>query len=423
MTDKNATLQLPNTNAELPIYSPTVGADVLDIRKLGNTGYYTFDPGFMSTAACRSAITYIDGDQGILLHRGYRIEDLSEKAEFSETIHLILNGELPNSAQNKDIQALLKKHAEVPAQIFKVLEGFPRDAHPMSMLMALVATLDAYYGKNMNWDDADNRKTMAIQMIAKIPTLAAACHRYMEGKPLLAPKVEFSYAENFLYMMFGSKPTAVVARAMDRIFTLHADHEQNASTSTVRLCGSTGTSPFAAFASGVGALWGPAHGGANEACLEMLREIGSIDRIPHYIARAKDKNDGFRLMGFGHRVYKNKDPRATVMKMSCDEVLAETSNEQAPLFKLAKELERIALQDPYFIERKLFPNVDFYSGITQTALGVPSKMFTVIFSLARTTGWVAQWCEMMADPEFKIGRPRQLYTGETERAFVELNAR
>jgi citrate synthase len=423
MTDKNANLQLPNTNVELPIYSPTLGADVLDIRKLGNSGFYTFDPGFMSTAACRSTITYIDGDAGVLLHRGYRIEDLSEKAEFSETVYLILNGELPTSAQNKDIQALLKKHADVPAQVFKVLEGFPRDAHPMSMLMALVATLDAYYGKDMNWDDAGNRKTMAIQMIAKIPTLAAACHRYMEGKPLLAPKDDLSYAENFLYMMFGEKPTLIVARAMDRIFTLHADHEQNASTSTVRLCGSTGTSPFAAFASGVGALWGPAHGGANEACLEMLREIGSIDRIPHYIARAKDKNDGFRLMGFGHRVYKNKDPRATVMKMSCDEVLAETGNEQAPLFKLAKELEHIALQDPYFIERKLFPNVDFYSGITQTALGIPSKMFTVIFSLARTTGWVAQWCEMMADPEFKIGRPRQLYTGETERAFTELKAR
>jgi citrate synthase len=377
----------------------------------------------MSTAACRSAITYIDGDVGILLHRGYTIQDLAEHAEFSEIIHLIMHGELPNAATNARVKAALTEHAHVPEQLFKVLDGFPRDAHPMSMLMALVTALDAYYGKNLNLKDAQQREHIAILLIAKMPTLAAACHRHATGEKILQADPHLDYAENFLYMMFGHQPKAPLARAMDRLFTLHADHEQNASTSTVRLAGSTGTSPFAAIGSGVAALWGPAHGGANEACLEMLHEIGNIDRIPHYLARAKDKNDNFKLMGFGHRVYKNIDPRAKVMKMSCDEVLKETGHQDSPLFKLAKELESIALQDPYFIDRKLFPNVDFYSGITQTALGIPTKMFTVIFALARTTGWIAQWCEMMNDPENKIGRPRQLYIGEKQRTFKKLENR
>lgn len=423
MTDKIALLNAgDNTAIELPIKQPSLGQPEIDVRALGKSGFYTFDPGFLSTASCESKITYIDGAAGLLLYRGYDIESLAEHAEFSEIIYLLMHGELPTSEQNQQVKRLLIEKANVPESLHNILSGLPQSSHPMAVLMTLVSALDGYYG-DVNNLDQNERFAVAIELIAKMPTLAAMCYHHSNGTAFIAPNPELDYASNFLYMLFGEAPKPELARAMDRIFTLHADHEQNASTSTVRLCGSTGTSPFAALASGVGALWGPAHGGANEACLTMLKQIGSVDRIPEFIAKAKDKSDPFRLMGFGHRVYKNRDPRATFMKISCDEVLSATGNGNEPLLQVATELEQTALSDDYFKQRKLFPNVDFYSGITQTALGIPTNMFTVVFATARATGWMAQWNEMMGDPNLKIGRPRQLYTGETQRDFVTVSNR
>ena len=423
MIEKAAKLQLnSDTCVELPIYQPTLGNDVIDVRNLGKNKFYTFDPGFMATAACESKITFIDGEKGILLYRGYPIQELAEQAEYSEIIYLMLYDELPTPAQNQTLKNLLREKADVPKQLHQVLQGFPHDAHPMAMLMALVTALDSYYGKDIQVRDADARFNAALELIAKIPTLAAMCHRHSTQQAFIAPHTELDYAANFLYMLFGEQPKPELALAMNRIFTLHADHEQNASTSTVRLCGSTLTSPFAAIAAGVAALWGRAHGGANEACLNMLKTIGDVKRVPEFISKAKDKNDPFLLMGFGHRVYKNYDPRATVMKISCDQVLKVTGN-NSPLLQVAKTLEEAARADQYFIDRKLFPNVDFFSGITQTALGIPEKMFTVVFALARTTGWLAQWNEMLNDPNYKIGRPRQLYTGSAQREYVPLTQR
>ena len=423
MAAKVAKLQLNSDNqVELPIYQPTLGNDVVDVRALGKDKFYTFDPGFMATAACQSTITYIDGEKGVLLYCGYPIEPLAEHAEYSEIIYLMLYGALPNALQNQELKAALKENADVPTELHNILTGFPRDAHPMAMLMALVTGLDSYYGQDIQVRNADERVIAALQLIAKIPTLAAMCYRYAENKPFIAPDTELDYAANFLYMLFDEKPKPELALAMNRIFTLHADHEQNASTSTVRMCGSTLTSPFAAIASGIAALWGRAHGGANEACLNMLRTIATVERVPEFLEKAKDKNDPFLLMGFGHRVYKNYDPRATVMKVSCDEVLKITGN-NSPLLQVAKTLEQVARADQYFIDRKLFPNVDFFSGITQTALGIPEKMFTVVFALARTTGWIAQWHEMLSDENYKIARPRQLYMGSEERDYVPLAKR
>ncbi len=423
MSDKTAKLII-NTHRqlELPIYQPTLGNDVVDVRSLEQEKFYTFDPGFMVTAACESKITYIDGDAGILLYRGYPIESLAEHAEYTEIIYLLLYGELPDSTQHQHFKELLKAKAEVPKQLHRLLNGFPADAHPMAMLMALVTALDAYYGKNIQLHDSHQRLNIAIELIAKMPTLAAMCYRYLHHQDLIPPDTNLDYAANFLYMLTGKEPHQELALAMNRIFTLHADHEQNASTSTVRLCSSTLTSPFAAIASGIAALWGRAHGGANEACLAMLRTIGNIDRIPEYIAKAKDKNDPFLLMGFGHRVYKNYDPRSAVMKMSCDEVLKVTGDD-SPLLQTAVALQEAARADRYFVERKLFPNVEFFSGITQTALGIPENMFTVVFAIARTSGWLAQWHEMFSDPDFKLARPRQLYTGSKQREYVPLGTR
>ncbi len=423
MTEKAANLQLnSNITVELPIYRPTLGNEVVDVRDLGKNGFYTFDPGFVATAACESKITFIDGEKGILLYRGYPIEELAKQAEYSEIIFLMLYGELPNAKQNQTLKNLLREKANVPEKLHNILQGFPHNAHPMAMLIALVTALDSYYDKKIQVRNAEDRLDAALELIAKIPTLAAMCHRYANQQTFIAPNAELDYAANFLYMLFGEVPKPELALAMNRIFTLHADHEQNASTSTVRLCGSTLTSPFAAIASGIAALWGRAHGGANEACLNMLKTIGDIKHVPEFIAKAKDKNDPFLLMGFGHRVYKNYDPRATVMKISCDEVLDITGN-PSPLLKVAKALEETARADQYFIDRKLFPNVDFFSGITQTALGIPEKMFTVVFALARTTGWLAQWDEMLSDTNYRIGRPRQLYMGPKKRDYVPLAQR
>jgi len=423
MTTKIAKLQLDNnTKVDLPIYHPTAGNDVVDVRLLGKNKLYTYDPGFMATAACESKITFIDGENGVLLYRGYPIEPLAEHAEYSEIIHLMRHGELPTITENNELKQLLKEKAVVPEVLYEILKAFPHDTHPMAMLLTLVTALNSHYGKKIQVRNADERLAVGLELIAKVPTLAAMCYRHSEGKNFIAPDAELDYAANFLYMLFGEKPKAKLALAMNRILTLHADHEQNASTSTVRICGSTLSNPFATISAGIAALWGRAHGGANEACLNMLKTIGDVDRVPEFISKAKDKNDPFRLMGFGHRVYKNYDPRATVMKISCDEVL-ETTGNQSPLLKIAKELEKAALADPYFIERKLFPNVDFFSGITQTALGIPAKMFTVVFALARTTGWLAQWDEMLGDANFRIARPRQLYMGYKKRAYVPLDKR
>lgn len=413
-----------NTNdlAEFPIYKPTYGFDVIDVRALGKQKYYTFDPGFLATASCESKITYIDGSEGILLYGGYAIEPLAEHAEFTEIIYLLFHGELPTQAQNDVLKQQLRQNANVPDRLHAVLDGFAADAHPMAMLMALVTAYQSYYG-DVDIKDEKARITAAFDIIAKIPTFSAMCYRKSIGKEFIPPSTDLDYAANFLYMLFGETAKSDLALAMNRIFVLHADHEQNASTSTVRMVGSTEVNPFAAIVAGIGALWGPAHGGANEACLNMLRTIGSVDRIPEFIAKAKDKEDPFRLMGFGHRVYKNRDPRATFMKISCDEVLKAAGNTEEPLLQVAVELEKAALADAYFKERKLFPNVDFYSGITQTALGIPENMFTIVFSLARTSGWLAQWHEMMSDPKHKISRPRQLYTGPKERKYVALAKR
>jgi citrate synthase len=414
---------------ELPVLSGTVGPDVLDIRKLyGETGCFTYDPGFTSTAACRSKITYIDGDKGVLLHRGYRIEELAEHSDFLEVCYLILYGELPSPTQLETFVNGVTYHTMVHEQITYLIRGFRRDAHPMAVMIAVVGALSAFYHEDLDINDPHNRTIATYRLIAKMPTIAAMAYKYALGQPFMYPQNHLSYAGNFLHMTFGVpcepyKVDPVLARALDKIFILHADHEQNASTSTVRLVGSTGASPYAAISAGIASLWGPAHGGANEAVVQMLSEIGSVDRIPEFIKRAKDKDDPFRLMGFGHRVYKNYDPRAGVLKSSADEVLDLLGQKDDPKLAIATELERIALEDEYFRERKLFPNVDFYSGLILEAMKIPTSMFTAIFALARTVGWLAQWNEMIEDPEQKIGRPRQLYVGADERPFVPIDRR
>ena len=431
MNDRTASLTFSDgtPSVTFPILQGTMGPDVIDIRMLyGKTGKFTYDPGFMSTAACNSTITFIDGDMGELLYRGYPIEELAVKCDFMEVCHLLLYGELPNEAQRKDFTGRVTKHTMVNEQMQFFMRGFRRDAHPMAVLTGLVGALSAFYPDSINLHDAHQRDISAIRLIAKLPTLVAMAYKYSVGQPYMYPRNDLSYAANFMRMMFATpcedyKPSDVLVRALDRIFTLHADHEQNASTSTVRLCASSGTNPFAAIAAGVACLWGPAHGGANEAALNMLREIGTPERIPEYIKRAKDKNDSFRLMGFGHRVYKHYDPRAKIMQKTCHEVLSELGIKDDPLLDVAMELERIALHDDYFIEKKLYPNVDFYSGITLAAMGFPTAMFTVLFALARTVGWIAQWAEMIADPAQKIGRPRQLYTGAPQRDYVPVDRR
>jgi len=423
MTDKTAKITIKGHDPiDLPIYTPTLGNDVIDIGKLGAQDYFTFDPGFMSTAACESKITYIDGDKGVLLYRGYPIEQLAEKKSFLDVCYLLLNGELPTVKEQTSFRNLVNNHTMVHQQMYQFLNGFRRDAHPMAIMVGIVGALSAFYHDSMDLTNQDDRYTSAIRLIAKMPTLAAMSYKYSIGMPYMYPQNRMSYAENFLHMMFGvpsetTVPDPILVKAMDTIFTLHADHEQNASTSTVRLAGSTGANPFACISAGIGALWGPAHGGANEACLNMLKEIGDISKIGYFIKRAKDKDDPFRLMGFGHRVYKSYDPRAKVMRKTCYEVLHAVGAQDEPLFKLAMELERIALEDPYFIEKKLYPNVDFYSGLTLSAIGIPTNMFTVIFALARTVGWMSHWLEMTAGPS-KIGRPRQFYTGEKQRDVV-----
>lgn len=422
-SNKSATLSIDGmAPVDLPIYEPTLGCDVLDIGKLGEHHYFTYDPGFMSTAACESKITFIDGDKGILLYRGYPIEQLAKKKSFLDVCYLLLNGELPTVNENQAFSQLVSNHTMVHQQMYQFLNGFRRDAHPMAIMVGIVGALSAFYHETMDLTNQNDRYISAIRLIAKMPTLAAMSYKYSIGMPYMYPQNKMSYAENFLHMMYGVPsenitPNPILVKAMDTIFTLHADHEQNASTSTVRLAGSTGANPFACISAGIGALWGPAHGGANEACLNMLKEIGDISKIGHYLKRAKDKSDPFRLMGFGHRVYKSYDPRAKVMRETCHEVLNAVGAKDEPLFKLAMELERIALEDDYFVEKKLYPNVDFYSGLTLSAIGIPTNMFTVIFALARTVGWMSHWMEMMAGP-FKIGRPRQFYTGEKQRDVV-----
>lgn len=422
MTDKVAKLQVPGIDEtiDLPMYHPTLGNEVIDVRSLVKQGVFTFDPGFMATASCESKITFIDGAKGQLLYRGYSIDDLANNADFMDVAYLLLNGELPNDEEKTAFVARINNHTMVHEQMTSFFNGFRRDAHPMAIMVGVIGALSSFYHDSLDINNEEHREISAFRIIAKIPTIAAMCYRYSNGHPFVYPQNDMSYAENFLHMMFSmpsndSKPNPVLVDAMDKIFTLHADHEQNASTSTVRLAGSSGANPFACIAAGIACLWGPAHGGANEACLNMLEEIGTVDNIPQAIARAKDKNDPFRLMGFGHRVYKNFDPRATVMRETCHQVLNELKIKDQPLFEVAMELEKIALEDPYFIEKKLYPNVDFYSGIVLTALGIPKNMFTVIFALARATGWVAQWQEMISEKNQKIGRPRQLYTGATER--------
>ncbi|QWE15780.1 citrate synthase [Polynucleobacter sp. AP-Nino-20-G2] len=417
---------------DLPIYKGTIGPDVIDIRKLyGQTGKFTYDSGFLSTASCNSKITYIDGDKGELLYRGYPIEDLAHNCDFLEVCFLLINGELPNAKQKKDFEEMVMHHTMVHEQMQFFLRGFRRDAHPMSVLTGLVGAMAAFYHDEIDYSDPHAREVAQIRLIAKMPTLVAMAYKYSVGQPFIYPDNSLSYTANFMRMMFATpceeyKVNPVLVRALDRIFTLHADHEQNASTSTVRLCGSSGTNPFAAISAGIACLWGPAHGGANEACLQMLNEIqanGGVEKIGEFIAQVKDKNSSVRLMGFGHRVYKNFDPRAKLMRETCHEVLAELGLQDDPLFKLAMTLEKIALEDEYFVSRKLYPNVDFYSGIVQRALGIPTEMFTCIFALARTVGWIAQWEEMITDPEYKIGRPRQLYVGEVSRKVPNITAR
>ncbi|MFN4311472.1 MAG: citrate synthase [Ferrovibrio sp.] len=428
---KPVTLNDPNTGktVTLPMMDGSVGPSVIDIRKLyAESGYFTYDPGFTSTASTESKITYIDGDEGVLLYRGYDIADLAEKSTFLETCYLLLNGELPNAKQRMDFEKSITMHTMLHEQIHFLFRGFRRDAHPMAVMCGVVGALSAFYHDQTDYDDPHQRMIAQHRLIAKMPTIAAMAYKYSVGQPFMYPRNDLGYAENFLQMTFGVpaepyKISPVLARAMDRIFILHADHEQNASTSTVRLAGSSGANPFACIAAGIACLWGPAHGGANEAVLKMLEEIGSIDKVGEAVKKAKDKNSGFRLMGFGHRVYKNYDPRAKVMRQTCYEVLDELGVKDEPLLKMAMELERIALEDDYFVSKKLYPNVDFYSGIILRAMGFPTAMFTALFALARTVGWIAQWNEMIEDPAQKIGRPRQLYTGSPKRAFIPLDKR
>lgn len=425
MSEK-AIINLPDGRVvELPIHKASIGSSVIDVTKLySQSGYFTYDPGFMSTASCDSGITYIDGDKGILRHRGYPIEDLAEKSNFMEVSYLLLNGELPNKTQYEEHVRKIKKHSMIHEQLQFLFRGFPRRSHPMAVMVGAVGSLSAFYHDCLDLHEPEQRTTSAYRLIAKIPTLAAMAYKYSIGQPFVYPRNDLDYSSNFLRMMFAV-PTEeyhvnpVLARAMDKIFILHADHEQNASTSTVRLAGSSGANPFACIASGIASLWGPAHGGANEAVIRMLQEIGTVDRIPEFIKRAKDKNDPFRLMGFGHRVYKNYDPRAAVLRKTCHEVLTALNRENDQMLKIAMELEKIALNDSYFIEKKLYPNVDFYSGIIYTAMKIPPQMFTVLFAIARTAGWVSQWKEMIEDPDMKIGRPRQLYTGQVLRNYEE----
>ena len=428
-TTKSANLLFDGKNYDLPVRSPSIGPKVIDIGKLYNeANIFTFDPGFTSTASCESSITYIDGDKGELLYRGYPIDQLAEKSHFLEVCYLLLYGELPTSSQLNDFENRVTMHTMVHEQMHNLFRGFRRDAHPMAIMVGVVGAMSAFYHDSTDINDQMQREISSIRMIAKVPTIAAMAYKYSIGQPYVYPRNDLDYATNFLRMCFSVpaqeyEPNPILSRAMDRIFTLHADHEQNASTSTVRLAGSSGANPFACIAAGIACLWGPAHGGANQACLEMLHEIGSLDRIPEYIKRAKDKDDPFRLMGFGHRVYKNFDPRAKVMKESADEVLELLGIENNEILKMAKELERIALEDEYFIEKKLYPNVDFYSGIILDAMGFPTSMFTPIFALSRTVGWISQWKEMIADPIQKIGRPRQLYNGPVERNYIKLENR
>ena len=429
MTQRNATFNFNGKSIEFPVYSGSIGPDVVDITKLyAQTGAFTYDPGFMSTAACKSSITYIDGDKGELLYRGYPIEQLAAQCDFMEVCYLLKNGELPKQAEYDEWVTKVRRHTMLHDQLTRFYNGFRRDAHPMAVMVGIAGGLSAFYHDSLDIGNAEHRQTAALRLIAKMPTITAMAYRYNNGLPFMYPKNEYDYATNFLYMMFANpceefKPNPVLSRALDRILILHADHEQNASTSTVRLAGSSGANPFACIAAGIACLWGPAHGGANEACLKMLEEIGDVSRIDEYIKRAKDKNDSFKLMGFGHRVYKNFDPRAKLMRETCHEVLNELGLHNDPLFKLALQLEKIALEDEYFIEKKLYPNVDFYSGIVQRALGIPTQMFTGIFAMARTIGWIAQWNEMISDPEQKIGRPRQLYTGAAQRNVPAMDQR
>jgi len=413
---------------ELPMLSGTAGNDVIDIRNLGKHGVFTYDPGFMSTAACQSNITFIDGEKGQLLYRGYPIEQLAEHCNFLEVSYLLMHGELPNTAQINDFTGIISSHTMLHDQLSNIFRGFRRDAHPMAVMIGVVGSMSAFYFDAMDVYNPQHRIISAHRLLAKIPTIAAWSYKYNLGQPFMHPKNKLNYAENFIHMMFATPceeytPNPVLARAFEKILILHADHEQNASTSTVRLVGSSGANPFASIAAGIASLWGPAHGGANEATLDMLEEIGDISRIDEFIKRAKDKSDSFRLMGFGHRVYRSMDPRASIMQKTCYEVLNELGLHDDPMFKLAMQLEKIALEDDYFVSKKLYPNVDFYSGIVMRAMGIPNSMFTAIFALARTAGWIAQWSEMNADPEHKIGRPRQLYTGETRREFVEIGKR
>ena len=426
---KSGTLTLGDKNYKFPLYEGTIGPEVLDISKLYNqAGIFTYDPGFTSTASCESKITYIDGDEGVLLYRGYPIQQLAEYGDFLETCYLLLYGELPTTSQKAQFDYIVTRHTMVHEQMSRFFQGFRRDAHPMAVMVGSVGALSAFYHDSTDISDPVQRDVASIRMVAKLPTLAAMAYKYSIGQPFIYPRNDLDFTANFLQMCFAvpCEPYVVdpiVARALDRILILHADHEQNASTSTVRLAGSSGANPFACIAAGIACLWGPAHGGANEAALKMLEEIGTVDRVPEYVKKAKDKNSEFRLMGFGHRVYKNYDPRAKVMQETCHEVLDALGIKDQHILKVALELERIALQDDYFIEKKLYPNIDFYSGITLRAMGFPLAMFTVLFAVARTVGWVAQWKEMIEDPEQKIGRPRQLYIGNTERPYVPIDRR
>ncbi len=425
-----ATITFDNDSApiELPVLSGSLGNDVIDIRSLGKHGVFTYDPGFMSTAACQSNITYIDGEEGLLYYRGYPIEQLAEHCDFLEVSYLLMHGALPNAAQKAEFTTLIGKHTMLHDQLSNVFRGFRRDAHPMAVMIGVVGSMSAFYFDAMDVYNPQHREISAYRLLAKVPTIAAWSYKYNLGQPFMYPNNKLNYAENFMHMMFATpcddyEPNPVLAKAFEKILILHADHEQNASTSTVRLVGSSGANPFASISAGIASLWGPAHGGANEATLKMLEEMGDVSRIGEFIKRAKDKTDSFRLMGFGHRVYRNMDPRAAIMRKTCHEVLNELGLHDDPMFKLAMELERIALEDDYFVSRKLYPNVDFYSGIVMRAMGIPNSMFTAIFALARTAGWIAQWSEMNADPEHKIGRPRQLYTGDHRREFVPIGKR
>jgi citrate synthase len=426
---KSAKLTLDKKELELPVYQGSIGPDVIDITRLyADTGCFTYDPGFTSTASCESKLTFIDGDEGILLHRGYPIDELAENGNFLETCHLLLYGELPNQEKFDDFERRVTMHTMVHEQMHRFFTGFRRDAHPMAIMVGMVGALSAFYHDSTDITDPVQRDIASLRMIAKMPTIAAMAFKYSIGQPFRYPRNDLDYASNFLHMCFSVpcedyEPDPVLAAAMDNIFILHADHEQNASTSTVRLAGSSGANPFGCISAGIACLWGPAHGGANEAALMMLEEIGSVDNIPEYVKKAKDKDDPFRLMGFGHRVYKNYDPRAKIMQKNCHEVLEAVGADSDPALQVAMALEKIALEDEYFVERKLYPNIDFYSGITLRALGFPTSMFTVLFAVARTVGWIAQWKEMIEDPDQRIGRPRQLYTGPAKRPFVKIGDR